>query len=154
MQRAEGRSRRRRTRAPCRRPGAEAPATPRRRTTSSWEYVATLSGDTGDEDFGSYVTISGGTVVVGGDEAAYVFERDRGGPGAWGRVTKLTPSRPQDFPGFGGDVELDRDTLAIGTWLATESPGAVLVFDREAGGSWNETASVRSPTGQANDGFG
>ena len=49
------------------------------------------------------MTFSGDTVVVGAESedgvgtnrgAAYVFERDQGGAGNWGQVTKLTAGEP------------------------------------------------------------
>ena len=49
---------------------------------------------------GNWVTINGDTAIIGApyadvggntdQGAAYIFYRDRGGPGAWGQVAKLT----------------------------------------------------------------
>jgi hypothetical protein len=69
------------------------------------------------------VAISGDTVVVGAEHddtrgrdagAAYVFERDRGGPGQWGQVIKLTADDAETEAYFGGAVAIDGDTLVVG----------------------------------------
>ncbi len=62
------------------------------------------------DEFGYSVAVSGDTAVVGarwedaeGDEAgaAYVFQRNQGGAGNWGEVTKLTASDAQADDYFG-----------------------------------------------------
>ena len=76
------------------------------------------------------VAISGDTAIVGaygegagggGAGAAYVFERDQGGAGNWGEVTKLTASDAQPRDSFGFSVAVSGDDAIVGA------------FDRNAG---------------------
>jgi hypothetical protein len=67
----------------------------------AWLEVARLTGDENPEAFGSSVAVSGSMVVVGAPFSfrpaesarlgvAYVFERDLGGPNAWGEAARLS----------------------------------------------------------------
>ena len=91
----------------------------------NWGQVTKLLDSDGavHDFFGFSVAISGDTVVVGvgGDDdngidsgSAYVFERDQGGIGNWGQVTKLLASDGvvDDFFGFSGAIS--GDTVVVG----------------------------------------
>jgi hypothetical protein len=89
------------------------------------------------------VAISGDTIVVGSwwDDhsgrtdagSAYVFERDRGGPGAWGQAAKLTASDADTDDEFGRRVAISGGTVIVGAWEETRWPkvrvGAAYVYE-------------------------
>ncbi len=92
--------------------------------------------------FGFSVAVSGDTAVVGayGENAggigaagaAYVFQRDEGGAGNWGEVTKLTASDAHFSDEFGGSVAVNGDTAVIGERgedAGGSNAGAAYVFD-------------------------
>ena len=77
--------------------------------------------------------VSNGTVTI--------FERDRGGPGVWGKVTTIGDSMVGDggtpLESFGSAVALDGDLLLVGAASADvsyfgEDDGAAYVFRRDA----------------------
>ncbi len=91
----------------------------------NWGQVTKLlaSDGTVHDFFGFSVAISGDTVVVGvgGDDdngidsgSTYVYERNQGGIGNWGQVTKLLASdgAVDDFFGFSGAIS--GDTVVVG----------------------------------------
>jgi hypothetical protein len=92
------------------------------------------------DDFGNSVSISGDTVVVAaflddddGDASgsAYQFERDEGGPGNWGQVTKLSASDGSAGDMFGNWVSVSGDTLVVGAWWDDDNgdaSGSAYVF--------------------------
>jgi hypothetical protein len=91
------------------------------------------------DSFGWAVAISGDTVAVGSpghepEGAVYVFERDLGGPDAWGLAEKLLPPPPWTFGDwFGWAVALEDDTLAVGMPYY-DLGGAVFVYERGPSG--------------------
>ncbi|QDG50588.1 hypothetical protein FIV42_07520 [Persicimonas caeni] len=119
--------------------------------------------------FGLSVAIDGDVAVVGayyvnyegGDDrgAAYVFERNHGGPDNWGEVKKLLPSdgAPDDY--FGTALAVSGDTIAVGARRRDGSDydvGAVYMFQRDHGGvnNWGESAKLLVSEPQGSDGFG
>ena len=105
-----------------------------------------------DARFGASVAIYNSLIVVGADResltgpdseegAAYIFSRNAGGAGAWGRVKRLTASdaSPGDHFGFSAAI--------FGPWIVIGAPdvdnnaytsiGAAYVFGRDAGGTGN-----------------
>ncbi len=73
--------------------------------------------------FGTSVSISGDTVVVGAFEdgdgdnvygSAFVFDRDQGGANNFGEVKKLTASDVVEYAYFGTSVSISGDTVVIG----------------------------------------
>jgi hypothetical protein len=91
------------------------------------EVVKLTASDAADLDyFGSSVAISADVAVVGAYEddhvggidagSAYVFERDQGGPGAWGQIVKLTASDAAADDHFGVSVAVSGDTTVIGAY--------------------------------------
>jgi hypothetical protein len=101
--------------------------------------------------FRADAAIHGDTLVVAASPqpgvtqgAVYVFERNRGGPDAWGQVARLTAgSGPHDFVDFGGSVAISGDTLIVGGRLRDfpSFPGewkfsvAAWVYERHQGGT-------------------
>ena len=140
-----------------------------------WSEVKKLlasDGQAGDI-FGTSVAIWGNTVVVGAPwgksadgkraGAAYVFERDAGGPGAWGEVAKLSASDGEDTDKFGWSAAVYKDTAVVGA-LDSDltgdpevfSTGAAYVFERDAGGpgGWVEVAKLHAADPGTYDQFG
>ncbi len=132
-----------------------------------------VSSDAGAGDsFGSAVAIDGDTLVVGAPDAvgfgpdsgaAYVFERDAGGAGAWGQVAKLTSANGVDSQSFGCALGISGDTVVVGDLGAFTYPGgwpaatgAAFVFERDAGGAgaWGQVAAVAASDAAAGAGFG
>ncbi len=129
---------------------------------NTWGQVAKISpAGNGDGDyFGSSVSISGDTAVVsarwdddnGADSgAAYVFQRDLGGPDAWSEVAKIGASDATTDDSFGFAVSISGDTVAAGapgTGYPGESTGSVYLFARDQGGSgaWGESAKQDCPS--------
>lgn len=124
----------------------------------NWGEVKKLvaSNRTTSDDFGTDVTISGDTAVVsapfqGSNEkgAAYIFERDSGGPANWGEVLFLRPPSSQDFDQFGRGVSLHGDTLLVGSirqLVPGPVSGAAFLFERDLGGpdAWGFVKILRS----------
>ncbi len=92
--------------------------------------------------FGTSVAISGDTVVVGALLArtfpgyqtgmAFVFQRDEGGAGNWGEVTKLAASDGEKVDQFGFSAGVDGNTAIVGANLEDDGgsyAGAAYVSD-------------------------
>jgi hypothetical protein len=137
---------------------------------NNWGEVTKLTAsDAEDLDhFGTSVSISGDTIIIGADledgsgtdrGAAYVFDRDNGGTDNWGEVGKLTASNATDGGIFGGSVSISGDTAVVGAELedgAGTDRGAAYVFDRNSGGAdnWGEVAELTASDAQEDDWFG
>ena len=118
--------------------------------------------------FGWSVAVSGITAVVGalwedagGTDAgaAYVFQRNEGGPDHWGEVTKLTASDARAGGFFGFNVAVSGDTAVVGALGDDDggsSAGAAYVFQRAEGGAdnWGEVKKLTASDAQAADRFG
>ena len=139
------------------------------RAGDSWSEVAKLTADDAapNDKFGVEVAISGDTVIVGANEdddlggssgSAYVFERDAGGPDAWGQVAKLTAPDGGAGDQFGYAVAIDGDTAIVGAYLAGDGvrPGAAYIYRRDAGGpgAWGLVAQIVSLDAEDRDHFG
>ena len=102
-----------------------------------WRELTRLFPDdasNGDE-FGASVSLSGDTLVVGAPKklvsihrtgAVYVFERDAGGPNAWGQTRRLRANSPIANSFFGNAVAVEGDRLVIGS----EGDESFFVFER------------------------
>ncbi|TWT55024.1 hypothetical protein Pla22_26780 [Rubripirellula amarantea] len=137
---------------------------------NQWGRVAKLSGnDTVKRDlFGRSVDISGDTVVVGASVAdplgassgaAYVFDRNSGGAGAWGQTKKLLGSTQSAGDRFGQSVSIDADLIAVGAFRhdgVGNDSGAVYVYSRDQGGvdNWGEVKAIEASDAAAADQFG
>jgi hypothetical protein len=124
----------------------------------------TASDGAADDQFGFSSSISGDTVVVGAPRhddkgAAYVFERNAGGPGNWGQVAKLTSSDGAADDRFGWSVSVSDGTVVVGAPRdddAGDHSGSAYLFE-EPGAGWanmTETAKLTASDGVELDGFG
>jgi hypothetical protein len=136
---------------------------------AAWVFRARLTGtDTalGDE-FGGEVAIEGDVVAVGArmpfpaerPGAVYVFERPGGGWTDMTQTAKLTASDGLANDNFGGAVDIDGGTIAVGAYLhnaPVSNTGAAYVYAAPAG-AWTdttETAKLTASDGNAEDQFG
>ncbi|HDT13396.1 MAG TPA: hypothetical protein ENO03_03465 [Candidatus Aminicenantes bacterium] len=136
----------------------------------NWGQVVKLvSPDPADSDqFGYAVSVQGGRILVGapfedGDGsargAAYLFDRDLGGPGAWGLAKKLLPGDPTDDSWFGSSLGIDGPLAIVGEpWNdgGGANRGAVHVFGRDQGGAdaWGPVAMLTASDAMDDDFFG
>ncbi len=119
---------------------------------NNWGLVKRLNaGDSVINDFfGQSVAISGDTIVVGAifdeitpgfDEgAAYVFERNAGGPDNWGEVKKLFPDDVSSYDQFGSQMAISGDTIVGGSFRDDDGgseSGSAYVFERDQDGANN-----------------
>ena len=127
----------------------------------NWGFVKKLTafdGVAGDQ-FGSGLSLSGDLALVGAglkddqgldSGAAYLFERNRGGPNNWGLAKKLLPSdRTRTGDNFGLSSGLEGNIAVVAAWgnggsSAAAKSGAVYVFHRNQGGpdNWGEVTKV------------
>ncbi len=125
-------------------------------TPATWSQITKLTRAAGavNEQFGDAVAVSGDTIVIGapGDSefgiasgAVYTYERDFGGIDAWGQADKLDRSDITTLRFVGDDVDIDGDTIAVG------SDGAALIFERNAGApdNWGRTRVIVAQDNQA-----
>jgi hypothetical protein len=137
----------------------------------STELAKLTASDAADhERFGFAVALSGDTALAGawldeevgstGPGAAYVFERDHGGAGAWGEVAKLVAADGAAFDSFGVSVALRGDTAVVGSYRDDNAggvdAGAAYVFARDQGGAnvWGEVVKLVAADAAAGDRFG
>ena len=131
--------------------------------TENWGERKKLTDSNGAESdyFGSSVSISGDTLVVGSERdddhgSAFVFERDQGGAGNWGESNKLTASNASSGGyRFGYSVSISGDTLVVGD-AYYDSKGSAYVFKRNQGGAgnWGERDIVNATDVADGDVFG
>jgi hypothetical protein len=98
-----------------------------------WSQAATLSPSDSPRSFGyEAVALDDGLAVVGGYEAAYVYERSSG---EWPSVESERLSTDADLPAAG--LALDSGTLLVGSpavdGMRAGGPGVVSVYERGAG---------------------
>ncbi len=118
----------------------------------AWGQVARLSGDGlhSWDNFGWAVSVDGDTIVIGAYTSApgglvYIFERDAGGPGAWGNTAQLIADAPVYGAGFGEAVSLEGDILAIGAYAGGDYSGYVYIFQRIPGTTqWQRLTRFRA----------
>jgi hypothetical protein len=122
----------------------------------SWTGKAVLLSPQTVKGFAEQVAISGNTIVTGGVGSACVFERDLGGPGAWGLAAVLSDTDSDDSR-FGYDVDVEGDQILAGApmWeLNGVGTGGAFVFQRSAAGAWNPMTVLSASDGAAGDAFG
>jgi hypothetical protein len=121
-----------------------------------------------DDNFGIAVSVSAGNVLVGAmrDESAnnldaaadfgsaYLFERDRGGVGNYGIVTRLLASDRERGDLFGSSVAISGNRLVVGARTALE--GTAYLFEQNPAqlDQWSELEHLAAPAGVADDHFG
>jgi len=137
----------------------------------AWGQVAKLAVETPDTDdyFGQAVAVSGDAVAVGAPGAdvvagsadrkgaVFVFERDLGGPGAWGALARLTASDGASNDQFGAALAVGASTLVVGASGDDDggsASGSAYVFERDASGSWGETLKLVASDAEVNDQLG
>ena len=95
-----------------------------------------------------------------GSGAAYVFDRNQGGPSNWGEVAKLTAS-----DGAAGDqfswlaAAISGHAVVVGAFWDDDGgsdSGSAYVFERDRGGpnNWGEVAKFTTSDAATNDRFG
>jgi FG-GAP repeat protein len=132
------------------------------RSAGTWTLQQTLAaGPTEDAiDFGSSVSISGDTVVVGAPRedgasgadtgAVYVFVRSGA---VWTEQQKLVAADEPAGDLFGISLAVSGDTVLVGAQGDGSAAGAAHVFVR-AGTSWTEQQKLVPSDGAAGDSFG
>ncbi len=128
----------------------------------------TASDAAAGDNFGTSVSISGDTIVVGalGDDdngsasgSAYVFDRDEGGVSNWGEVKKLTAGDGAATDTFGRSVSVSGDTVVVGANQdddAGADSGSAYVFGRDQGGldNWGQVKKLTADDAASGDKFG
>ena len=116
----------------------------------TWGEAASLIDTTGsfndNHDFGSSVAVDGDTVAVTapnifGLGAVYIYSRNQGGAGLWGRAATLSDPAATAGDAFGVSVAVYGDTVAV------VAPVAAYVYNRNQGGAglWGLVASLSDP---------
>ncbi len=130
------------------------------------EVTRLISSDAEDNDiFGLSVAINGDLIVVGalGKDnaagAAYVFQRNQGGPDNWGEVAILTASDAEEGDKFGYSVGVSGETVVVGANYedgAGDTRGAAYVYQRNLGGvdNWGEAGKLTASDAADMDNFG
>jgi hypothetical protein len=120
----------------------------------TWTFESQLDAADGQplDEYGASVCLRGDSALVGayGDDlttadegSVYVFERS----GAqWNFRTKLTALDASQSDGFGISLDIEGDVLAVGAWMAGDSPanqpGAVYLFQRQSG-AWIQSLKLQ-----------
>ena len=119
---------------------------------NNWgELIKLTASDTVERDqFGGDVAIWGDLVIVGAQNnndrtgAAYLFERNHGGPNNWGEVMKFTASDGAPDHGFGASVAISGEIAIVGAWRDNDNAGAAYIYERHSGGAnnWGKVATL------------
>jgi len=138
----------------------------------NWGQVKQLTASDGaaGDSFGASVAIYEDTAIIGApidrvgsniqQGSAYVFERNRGGAGAWGQAKQLTTSDGANFDQFGISVAIYADTAIVGAYFddvgSNVDQGSGYVFERNQGGAdnWGQVKQLTASDGAAGDAFG
>ena len=136
------------------------------RSGTAWSQQRKLTASDGaaDDDFGSSVSISGDTAVIGADKddvetnmnqgSAYIFVRSGT---TWSQQQQLTASDGGELEYFGCDVAISGDTAVVGTRLdnvgANSYQSSAYVFVR-SGTTWSQQQKLTASDGAAGDQFG
>jgi hypothetical protein len=123
-----------------------------------WLQQAKLTASDGaaDDEFGSAVSLSGNTALIGAQYkasntgAAYVFVQNSG---AWTQQAKLTASDGAAGDYFGSAVSLSGNTALIGANGKASYTGAAYMFT-SSGGVWTQQAKLAASDTVQGDGFG
>ncbi|WP_269542026.1 FG-GAP repeat protein [Cerasicoccus fimbriatus] len=126
------------------------------------EYKLTASDAAATDSFGSSLSISGDTAVIGAyrnkdggydSGSAYIFTKQNG---VWIEQAKLTASDAAGEDNFGQSVSISGDTVVIGAYYDDDmgrNSGSAYVFIRE-NGVWSEQAKLTASDGARSDYFG
>ncbi|MCL5269782.1 MAG: hypothetical protein M1457_04340 [bacterium] len=121
-----------------------------------------------DDNFGWTVAIASDTIAAGSlhdddkgfnSGSAVIFQRDRGGAGNWGQVTKITAADGDADDLFGTSVTIAGDTAVVGARSDDDrgaESGSAYVFLRNEGGAdaWGQAAKLTASDGAPADFFG
>ena len=113
------------------------------------ETQAPAAGLAEDDFYGTAVAVTGDLAFVGAPgfgtpgQAVHVLQRDAGGPGAWGEITRLTTGLPNTPTGLGNSVAVSNNWVLVGASGHLKS----YLFHRHAGGddAWGEFTSFDQP---------
>ena len=139
-----------------------------------WGEVRKITASDGTERdlFGSSVSLSGDTLVIGaeGDNfgaeenifqgSAYIFGRDQGSTGAWGEIRKIVTADSLPDDRAGAAVATAGDLIAVGARsddiASNEKQGSVILYSRDEGGigQWGMLRTITANDGSADDRFG
>lgn len=129
-----------------------------------WQEIQILnaSDEKQNDNFGNAVAIQGnyafvaaikeGSSIDNFNGAVYVFER--GMNGIWNEIQKITPSDRLIYQRFGNSIEIEGDTLVVGSFQSINNGGSVLIFEKDTNGIWVETQILTSSDTQNDDQFG
>ncbi|RLE28854.1 MAG: hypothetical protein DRJ61_15640, partial [Acidobacteria bacterium] len=122
-----------------------------------------------DSYFGRAVALDDDTMVVGAYDSyddydypggtAFIFQREQGGPDAWGLVARLTSSVGPADDRFGCAVSISGDTVVVGAYHDDDdgiNSGSAYIFGRNQGGAdaWQQVAKLTASDGGTIDHFG
>lgn len=141
------------------------------------EIVKTNASDRASGDFfGWSVAISGNYAIVSAQRetedviglntmslagSAYILEKNAGG--TWTEVQKIVPSDREAIDFFGTSVAISGNHAVVGAYNEDEDSagintlndaGSVYIFERNAGGTWNEVQKIVASDREAGDFFG
>lgn len=125
---------------------------------TTWTQQAELTASDGvaNDHFGTAVSISGDTVLIGATVrntltgVAYVFVRSGT---TWSQQAELTASDAATLNDFGAAVSVSGDTAVIGAPERNSSTGAAYVFVR-SGTVWSQQAELTASDAATGGGFG
>jgi hypothetical protein len=126
------------------------------RGTWSQRAKLTAAGAAAGDEFGSAVTLSGSTAVVGAPGknsntgAAYVFT---GSGGTWTQQAKLTAADAATHDQFGYTVAIYGSTAVVAAPFKKSGTGAAYVFTG-SGSTWTQRAKLTAADAATNDLFG
>lgn len=141
-------------------PGAGAAYVFVRDGSGAWTQQAYLKASdamAGDQ-FGTGVAIHDDTIAVSGRRmflgVVYLFRRDA--RGSWSQEAAVSPADAAWDIGFGDQLAVDGDTLAVGAkdHRDYQSAGAVYVYRRDTDARWTQEAMLTASNAERNDTFG
>jgi hypothetical protein len=135
------------------------------RSGTTWTQQAklTASDAAADDYFGTSVSVSGDTAVIGAywdddggtsSGSAYVFTRSGT---TWTEQQKLTASDAVAYDYFGYSVSVSGDTAVIGAYYDDDggsASGSAYVFTRSLDGTWTQQQKLTASDAAAGDYFG
>jgi hypothetical protein len=121
-------------------------------TATGWKQVQRLTAPNPAtaSSFGRVLTFRDGVLVVGDDNAAYVFKR---GTRLFRFTQTLTPPAADGVGGFPTAMRYEAGTLLAGAFRPS-APSVVYIFERNSTGVFVRRARVQAADGTAGDSFG
>jgi len=141
--------------------GAQYPVTVDPALTVTQAVTLSDPGATNGDDFGQSVAVNGDNVVVGAPSSnnyqgvVYIYNRNQGGAGAWGKAATLSDPAATAYNYFGESVAVNGSTLVVGAYGVSTRQGAAYIYSlSQSSGSWGLAASLSDPAATINDNFG